>query len=126
MLRIINNIKPQVELPQPCWTNIYAGFDTSVFVDNCNRLYVLGSIYNIRSNKDLLQKSCLEELLNKTNASISFPADQLNCAGNTTVRNNNCKCQKCQDKTFKTDLTKFGIHLNFPNSTECGSPNECL
>ncbi len=115
----VKQVKKQVELPQPCWTAIYAGFDTSVLVDNCNRIYVLGSIHEIRSNKDLLKKSCLEELLNKTNASISFPADQLNCAGNTTVRNNNCKCQKCKDKQFKTDLTKFGIHLNFPNSNEC-------
>uniref|UniRef100_A0A6G6ACS7 Putative regulator of chromosome condensation n=1 Tax=Borely moumouvirus TaxID=2712067 RepID=A0A6G6ACS7_9VIRU len=113
-------IKPVVELPQPCWANIYAGFDTSVLVDNCNRIYVFGSIHEIRSNKDLLQKSCLEELLNKTNASISFPADQLNC-GNRLVRNDNCPCPKCREKEFKTDLNKFGIHLSFPN----GNDDEC-
>lgn len=114
--------KPEVQLPQPCWSNIYAGFDSSVLVDSCNRIYVFGSIHNIRSNKELLKKSCLEELLNKTNASISFPADQLNCA-NHAVRNDNCKCPKCKDKPFKTDLNKFGIHLSFPPGDECTSKN---
>jgi hypothetical protein len=115
--------KPPVELPQPCWSNIFAGQDTSVLVDNCNRIYVFGSIHNVRSNKDLLKGSCLEELLNRTNASISFPADQLNCAGNRVIRNENCKCPKCRDKSFKTDLTKFGIHLSFPNGDECDQKN---
>lgn len=117
--------KPEVVLPQPCWANIYAGFNTSVLVDNCNRIYVLGSIHEIRSNKDLLKGSCLEELLNKTNASISFPADQLNCGGNRAVRNNNCPCNKCKDREFKTDLTKFGISLNFPQGDECKNMNVC-
>lgn len=110
-------IKQEVVLPQPCWANIYAGFDISVLVDNCNRLYVLGSLHNVRSNKDLLKRSCLEDLLKGTNASISFPADQLNCA-TCNVRNENCKCVKCRDKAFKTDLSKFGIHLSFPNGDE--------
>ena len=109
--------KTEVQLPQPCWTAIYAGHDQSVLVDNCNRLYVLGSLHNIRSNKDLLNKSCLEELLNKTSASISFPADQLNC-GKKSIKVDNCKCPKCKDKPFTTDLNKFGIHLNFPNKCE--------
>ena len=110
-----------VELPQPCWSDIFAGFDISVLVDNCNRLYVLGSLHHIRNNRDLLKKSCLEELLNKTNASISFPADQLNCNG-VTPKNTNCKCPKCKDKSFKTDLNKFGIHLSFPNDhDECNN-----
>src|SRR5207244_1814659 len=25
----------------------------------------------------------------------------------------------CRDRTFKTDLTKFGIHLSFPHGNEC-------
>lgn len=119
--------KQDAILPQPCWSNIYAGFDTSVLVDNCNRLYVFGSLHNIRSNKNLLKRSCLEDLLNKANASISFSADQLNCA-NHVPKNNNCKCSKCKDKPFKTDLNKFGIHLNFPSSyDECSgkSMNLC-
>jgi len=113
--------KPETVLPQPCWASIYAGSDISVLVDNCNRLYVFGSLHNVRSNKDLLKRSCLEELLNKSNASISFPADQLNCA-NRSPKNDNCKCPKCRDKPFKTDLNKFGISLNFPNrcDNECG------
>ena len=111
--------KPELQLPQPCWSNIYAGFDSSVLVDNCNRIYVFGSIHNVRSNKELLRKSCLEDLLNRTHASISFPADQLNC-GNRTANNNNCPCPKCKDKPFKTDLNKFGISLNFP-----GGNDEC-
>ena len=115
---IPKQVKHEIQLPQPCWTNIYAGFDTSVLVDNCNRIYVLGSLHNIRSNKDLLKKSCLEDLLNKTHASISFPADQLNCSNKTP--NNNCGCPKCKDKPFKTDLNKFGISLSFPpGSDEC-------
>lgn len=118
--------KPATLLPQPCWSNVYAGSDISVLVDNCNRIYVFGSLFNIRSNRDLLKGSCLEELLSGTNASISFPADQINCGGNRSVRNDKCKCSKCKDKVFKTDLTKFGIHLNFPND-ECDkkSMNVC-
>jgi hypothetical protein len=115
--------KPEVQLPQPCWSNIYAGFDSSVLVDSCNRIYIFGSIHNIRSNKDLLKSSCLEEILNKANASISFPADQLNCGGNRAVRNDNCKCSKCKDKTFTTDLNKFGIHLSFPPNSGCENQN---
>ena len=120
-------IKPAVELPQPCWSSIYAGGDISVLVDSCNRIYVFGSLHKVRSNKDLLKGSCLEELLNNTHASISFPADQLNCAGNRSVRNDKCKCPKCQDRSFKTDLSKFGINLSFPNGDECDqkSMNVC-
>lgn len=109
--------KHEVVLPQPCWSNVYAGFDISVLVDNCNRLYVLGSLHNVRSNKDLLRRHCLDDLLKGTNASISFPADQLNCA-TCAIRNENCKCIKCRDKKFKTDLSKFGIHLSFPNAED--------
>lgn len=115
--------KNEVQLPQPCWSNIYAGQDLSVLVDNCNRIYVFGSLHEIRSNKDLLKRSCLEEILNKTHASISFPADQLNCS-TRSHKNNGCKCEKCRDKPFKTDLNKFGIHLNFPNGdNECNNKN---
>ena len=118
--------KPETQLPQPCWSNIYAGFDISVLVDNCNRIYAFGSLYNVRSNKDLLRRSCLEDLLSRTHASVSFPADQLNCA-NKAVKNNGCQCSKCKDKPFKTDLNKFGISLNFPGGNdECnGNMNVC-
>lgn len=113
--------RKEIELPQPCWVNIFAGFDISILVDNCNRLYVLGSIHDIRSNKDLLKRSCLEELLSKTNASISFPANQLNCGVNNIKET--CTCVKCKEKPFRTDLGKFGINLNFPNEDECCSKN---
>ncbi len=49
--------KPEPQLPQPCWTAIYAGFNTTVLVDSCNRLYVFGSIHNVRSNKYLLKRN---------------------------------------------------------------------
>lgn len=115
--------KPEVVLPQPCWANVFAGFNTSVLVDNCDRIYVLGSMYKIRSNKDLLQKSCLEELLSKTNASVTFPADQLNCAKNKSCQNT---CSPYKEEEFKTDLNKFGIHLNFPQGQMgCESMNVC-
>jgi hypothetical protein len=115
-----NPPKHKIDLPQPCWNNIYAGGDISVLVDNCNRLYVFGSLHNVRSNKDLLRRSCLEDILNKVNASITFPADQLNCSTNP-IRDGKCKCPKCRDKPFKTDLNKFGIHISFPN----GCNQEC-
>ena len=105
---------PNNILPQPCWSAIYAGYNISVLKDSCNRLYVLGSLHEIRSNKGLLQGSCLTELLNHTQASVSFPADQLNCTGNRSSKNDKCYCDKCGDKVFETDLTKFGVHLNFP------------
>lgn len=110
--------RPEVVLPQPCWANIYAGFDTSVLVDNCNRIYVLGSIHQVRSNRDLLKRSCLEELLSKTHASVSFPADQLNCSNHTVRNNAACPCPKCREKPFQTDLSKFGVNLSFPNGDD--------
>ena len=113
--------KSEVHLPQPCWTNIFAGHDISILVDNCNRIYAFGSLHQIRSNKDLLRRSCLEELLKQANASVTFPADQLNCS-NHDMRHDNCKCPKHHEKPFKTDLNKFGIHLNFPNGV---NDDEC-
>lgn len=109
--------KHEVILPQPCWANIYAGYDISVLVDNCNRLYAFGSLYQVRSNKDLLKRSCLEDLLNKTHTSISFPADQLNC-GNRVVNNDKCGKGKACSKKFKTDLGKFGINVSFPSGDD--------
>lgn len=113
----------QPELPQPCWVNVYAGFDISVLVDNCNRLYVLGSLFEIRNNNDLLNKSCLENLLSGTNAHINFPADQLNCC--TRPRDGNCQCVKCRDQCFKTDLSKFGISISFPEACDDSRNNLC-
>lgn len=112
---------PEVQLPQPCWMNVYAGFNISVFVDNCNRLYVLGSLHEIRKNRNLLQRSCLEDLLNRASASVSFPADQLNCC--VKPKNDNCKCTKCVQNCFKTDLNKFGINLNFGQGDPCDANN---
>lgn len=118
-------ISQQVELPQPHWTNIFAGSNISVLVDKCNRLYVLGSLHNIRSNKSLLSPNCLEDLLSRTNASVTFPADQLNCGGNRVARNENGGCNKCIDKDFETDLTKFGIQLSFPGDERGRRSNVC-
>lgn len=101
------------KLPQPCWANVYAGFDISVLVDQCNRLYVLGSLHTVRNNAKLLKKGCLEDILNKTVSTVSFPADQLNCS--VKHRTGNCKCNDCPEKPFKTDLSKFGVQLCFNN-----------
>lgn len=118
--------RPQPELKQPCWSNIYAGGDNSVLVDSCNRIYVLGSLHTIRSNRDLLKRSCLEDLLNNAGASISFPADQLNCA-KRPHNNNKCDSTEYPGEPFRTDLNKFGVHLNLPAVDECGgrSMNVC-
>jgi len=105
--------KPSPKLPQPCWMDIFAGADISVLVDSCNRLYVFGSLWKARSNHGLLQRSCLEKLLDGTVATITLPADQLNCG--SKPRNGTCECVKCRDKCFETDLSRFGIQLNFAN-----------
>lgn len=118
---------PNNTLPQPCWTAVYAGQNISVLKDSCNRLYALGSLYEIRSNKNLIQGSCLQDLLNYTHASVTFPADQLNCSGNSVPKNKQCECPKCQEKEFETDLSKFGVHLSFPGQNNCDkeSMNVC-
>lgn len=116
--------KEELVLPQPCWAAAYAGGNISVLVDDCNRLYAFGSLHNVRNNKDLLRKSCLEELLSKTNASVTFPADQLNCSLKPH-RTGCCGEKQCPTKGFKTDLNKFGIHLSFPPGCkdECNEAN---
>uniref|UniRef100_A0A6C0LT83 Uncharacterized protein n=1 Tax=viral metagenome TaxID=1070528 RepID=A0A6C0LT83_9ZZZZ len=110
------SLKPT--LPQPCWMNVYAGSDLTVLVDSCNRLYVLGSLHEIRNNKTSLRRNCLEDLLSKANASITLPADQLNCC--VRPLNKTCKCVKCPERKFCTDLSKFGIKLDFDgNNGDC-------
>lgn len=107
-------------LPQPCWTGIFAGYNISVLRDNCNRLYVLGSLHEVRSNRDLLGGSCIQDLINRTSASVSFPADQLN-----KPHRDNCSDNRCGD--YETDLSKFGVHLNFHGQDKChkGGMNVC-
>uniref|UniRef100_A0A6C0C8R9 Uncharacterized protein n=1 Tax=viral metagenome TaxID=1070528 RepID=A0A6C0C8R9_9ZZZZ len=107
------NICDEACLPQPCWVSVYAGSNITVLADDCNRLYVLGSLHWVRNNASLLKRSCLEELLNTSHATISLPADQLNCC--LEKNNENCVCPKksCY-KPFCTDLSKFGVSLNFP------------
>lgn len=114
-------------LPQPCWSNIFAGSDISVLVDDCNRLYVFGSLHRVRNNKDLLKRSCLEDLLTQANASISLPADQLNCCVKPNNENCNCPAKSC--KKFKTDLSTFRVNLKFDGcedeccDRDCEAPN---
>lgn len=113
-------------LPQPCWRAVYAGSNITVLADDCNRLYVLGSLHRARNNKDLMKKSCLEDLLSRANASIVLPADQLNC--NREPNNENCLCpEKSCKAPFKTDLSKFQIKLNFDGccDNECSSDDDC-
>lgn len=99
---------------QPKWTSIAAGFDVSALVDSCNRIYVLGDLHKIRNNKALLQRSGLAALLDKTTATVTMPASQLNC--NTNVVNEDCKCNNRCDKTVKTDLSKIGVAITFANN----------
>jgi len=110
-------------LPQPCWVNVFAGSNTTVLVDDCNRIYVLGSLHRVRNNANLLKRSCLEELLRNTDASIHLPADELNCC--LEANNGNCACpQKSCHKPFRTDLSKFGVNLKFNNcDDDCDSTN---
>ena len=108
---------PAPVVPQACYTGVYAGGDMSVLVDDCNRMYVLGSFYEVRNNSCLLKNNSLQDLLSKTNASISLPADQLNCY--VRPQNGNCNCRKCCEKPFKTDLEKF--HVNLQLSDEFSS-----
>lgn len=113
-------------LPQPCFRGVYAGGDTSVLVDDCNRLYVLGAFWKVRDNKCLLKKSCLERLLADTDASISMPASQLNCC--VRPQNGNCNCKQCCQKPFNTDLSQMGVNICFPKKTpggDCGDCNGC-
>ena len=103
-------------LKQPCWVNIAAGFDTTVLIDSCNKIVVLGSIHNLRSNKHLLNDNCLDDLLNKAHTTINLPASAL-CDKTT-----NCSCGCNGSGNGKFDLNKVGVSLNFPKSS--GQCNE--
>lgn len=106
-----------IELPQPCWKIAVAGFNNTVLVDDCGNMYQLGSLGNIRSNKDLVKNSCDDDIFNRANnISVSFPADQLNCNKGNGNRKN-----KQKDNQPKTDLSKFGIHVNFNKGEECSN-----
>src|SRR5579872_709379 len=109
---VIDCCKAKCPIPQPCWMSIWAGGNNSVLVDSCNRLFVLGSIHQVRNNHDLLKRGCLDRILDGTNATITLPADQLSCW--LKPQNNDCKCVDCQ-RRCKTDLSKFGVQLSFPN-----------
>lgn len=99
------------ELPQPCWVSVHAGFNVSVLVDSCHRMYVLGSLHRVRNNEDLLKRGGLEDLLRTTPATITLPADQLNCG--VGARSNNCGSST--GGQFKMDYSKIGVQLNFAN-----------
>lgn len=102
------------ELPQPEWKTIAAGGDVSVLVDSCNLIYALGSLHTVRSNRTLAKDNNLEELLNQTKASISFPATQLNC---NREKRDDCGCaEETGEMPHHTDLSKFDVQLDFPNS----------
>lgn len=105
---------------QPCWAQIYAGGNNSILVDDCNRIYVFGDLNTVRNNGDLVRKSCLEDLLNNTQSTISFPADQLNCSNSPR---DGCTPGK---NSFKTDLSKFGIQVSFIPSVSAELVNNGL
>ena len=103
----------QPEMPQPCWKHVFAGYYITVLVDTCNRMYVLGSIYRVRSQPSKGKGgSSLEDLLNKTQASISFPAEELGC-----IRASKNDMGVCEPKS--TDLSRFDVHLAFPGQDDC-------
>lgn len=90
-------------LAQPTWVNVYAGSNTTVLADSSNKLYTLGSIYQVRNNKNLLNNSCIDQLLAGTTATVSLPADQLPCTNvNTGAKSS-------------PDFSKFGVQLSFAN-----------
>jgi len=64
----------EIEFPQPCWKIIRAGDDISVFVDDNNRLWALGSLYEIRSNRRLIENQELINILSTGDNVVSFNA----------------------------------------------------
>ena len=84
--------------PDYCIKDIYAGENQTVILDDRNRLTVLGSLYEIRDNKDLFKNKCLDKLLNGIATSIKLPAEQLNC------QQGNCS---------KVDLCDVKVELAF-------------
>lgn len=103
----------QNTLPQKCWKNIFAGSDISALLDDCNSLYVLGTIHQVRDNSYLLNNGCLQNIVNQAYATITFPASDINC--NTGSSCNGCNTS---NNTFSEDfLRRVGVQLSFdPNS----------
>jgi hypothetical protein len=111
-------------LPQPCWKSVYAGSNITVLVDECKRLYILGSLWEIRNNKKLLQRNCLEDIINRNATELLIPADQINCGRNV---NNGC-CAGGPQQCTQLDLSRFGVKLSLGGQDGCGcagSSNVC-
>jgi len=112
--------------PQPCWTLIGAGGNITVLVDDCNRIWALGSLYQIRSNIELVKRDGLEALLSQFDTRIDFPSSQLDCG--KKIVNNNCQCYgecSCEERGSKFDLNKFGISVNIPAGSSPNCASKC-
>lgn len=101
-------------IPKKCWKNIFAGFDISVLVDDCNGLFALGSIHELRDNSWFLKNNCLQSVLNQAFTTITFPASELNCDPSTACGG----CAGSSGQKFSQDLlNRIGVQLSFdPNS----------
>jgi alpha-tubulin suppressor-like RCC1 family protein len=111
---------PEFEVKQPCINNIYAGFDQTAFSDDVGRIYVLGSIYEIRDNAFQLKRNCLDPLLdNSSRIQFEMPANQINCRGSQTT-GCDCRDKRCNNG-FCTDLSKIKVKVDFDKNQGCAS-----
>lgn len=108
---------PQSALPKKCWKNIFAGFDLSVLVDDCNSVYVFGSLHKVRDNAYLLKNTCLQDILSQATTTVTLPASQINCS----TGQNGCAtgCGPNGNK-MNTDLNRIGIQLSFDPDSSYG------
>ena len=122
------------DFSQPCWTQIAAGCDTSVFVDECNRLWTLGSLHEIRSNFNLLQNSELDKLLNGRSTKISFNGNLLNKSTHNGSPELTSSCPRPDNRNFSTSsctsqrAMQISVDMNALSpdmcTSECGDAND--
>lgn len=106
---------------QPCVVKVSAGGDSTALADDKGRVFVLGDVSSVRDNSYISRNNKLYSLLSRTDGTVKFSANELQCGND--VNNKNCVCpNRCVGTCNKLDLSKFEVELKLDS---CPKLNVC-
>lgn len=112
---------PKPVVSQPCVVKVSAGGDSTALADDKGRVFVLGDVSSVRDNSYISRNNKLYSLLSKTDGTVKFSANELQCGND--VNNKNCVCpNRCVGTCNKLDLSKFEVELKLDS---CPKLNVC-